>query len=251
MTLELSANYVQHFESFTGPPRKHPGKQTLTNKFKWAVAGISRQFGAGLVSKTIAGEGKRQVATLIGAVLREGGGIIFTRVAIHARWLDDPQRRCLSFCLRTMVNGHALQRAIQAFHTADFTVLAPEFYAHAIQVRPLHAGGRTVYTMTERGLAIWQARPVEDPTLVVPTLEPGDHFYFCKTYLPADQLTGQYAIRRQRWLEGRDFQQISHKAPGLPPDPRPSLANRNDSCQDEYGLLSADLTPAVELAKQP
>ena len=117
--------------------------------------------------------------------------MVFTKIILCARNLgQDPTFEDLD----QFIHPHAIQRAIQAFKATDLQLLAKEFYAHAKQMLEIELSREVYYTMTDGGMGIWGS------------VELFPDCWTCKTYIPAATLDGRNAIRRQRWLEGLDFQ---------------------------------------------
>lgn len=186
------------------------GKTGRNAKFNRLIDYFIELCGSGLIKKEIFGDGKKKIANLICAISEESAGILFYRLTITARNLEDYLENIM---LSARISPHAVARGVQAFKSSELKLLGKEFYSHAKQALGSSSDKDHIYTMTNAGLCVWTidaARYVErsPPKINNGILEgtEGGKPIVCKTFIPSDSLDGKNAIRRQRWMEGLDFQ---------------------------------------------
>jgi hypothetical protein len=184
-------------------PMPFSGKKSRSSIFRWHVKHVERLFGEGWIKSKISGEGKNQKAHIYGVVPGENGAMCFSEVCIKARHVMSFESHMKN---RAFASPHAVQRLIQCFHTNELKVLGRLFHDHVEQVLQTSSSSSVLYTMTKHGLAVWAPQVYEDDAISSLGIEAGESVWLCKTFIPTDSLGGQHAIRRQRWLEGLDFQ---------------------------------------------
>ena len=192
LTNKIARDFTKAFSADNFVPSLMVGRRTRLSVLNHTVSEYARQSGPGLMKRIESGEGKKKVITLITAALAEGGHMTFEHLTFSAKTPTAAPEQ--SYYPDAIILNHAIQRAVQNLKTTDLKTLGLEFYAHAKQTVGVNIGHEAYYTMTNKGLAIWSQYSEDDDSLV------------CRTFIGADVLDGKNAIRRQRWLDGLDYQ---------------------------------------------